>query len=69
VFVGRRAIVIFPDRDVDLGILAEDERILVLRRPTPAGMHLEALKVKSDDPRIPVTAREIDPSGMARRTA
>jgi hypothetical protein len=52
VFVGRRAIVIFPDRDVDLGILAEDERTLVLRRRTPGGDQLEALKVKADDPRL-----------------
>jgi hypothetical protein len=69
VYVGRRAIVIFPDRDVDLGILAEDERILVLRRPTPAGMHLDALKVKADDPRLPPNAREVDRSDTARRTA
>ncbi|MFL6863501.1 MAG: hypothetical protein ACJ8DZ_10905, partial [Allosphingosinicella sp.] len=69
VFVGRRAIVIFPDRDVDLGILAEDERTLVLCHRTPAGMHLEALKVKADDPRLSSTAREIDPSDVARRTA
>jgi hypothetical protein len=68
VFVGLRAIVIFPDRDVDLGILAEDERTLVLSRPTPAGIQLDALKVKADDPRLAPADGEIDRSGAERRT-
>ena len=52
VFIGRRAIVIFPDREVELGAIADDERIITFRRRGPAGDRLEAVKMKADDPRI-----------------
>ena len=51
VYIGRRAIVILPDKDVDLGIIGEDELIVVGERETPVGLQLTALKVKRDDPR------------------
>jgi hypothetical protein len=50
--IRNRAIVILPDRDVDLGVIARDERIVVLEREGPDGKMLEALKLKADDPRI-----------------
>jgi hypothetical protein len=50
VMVGRRAIMIFPDRDVDLGEVADDEVILTGEHSTPSGNRLEAYKVKRDDP-------------------
>ena len=48
--IGRRVIVVFPDREVDLGVVAEDERIAIQQE---AGTRRRrALKVKVDDPRI-----------------
>jgi hypothetical protein len=52
VTIGRRVIVILPDRDVDLGLVADDERIVVGERMTEFGPRLDALKLKADDPRI-----------------
>ena len=48
--IGKRAIVILPDREVDLGLVADDERIVVREHQGPAGAELDALKVKADDP-------------------
>jgi hypothetical protein len=52
VCIGNRAIVILPDRDVDLGPVADDERIVTVERRTPIGVTLDAMKLKHDDPRI-----------------
>jgi hypothetical protein len=49
--IGRRMFMIFPDRDVDLGIVGLDEFIVVNAVETPAGPRLEAAKVGRDDPR------------------
>lgn len=49
--VGRRTHVIFPDRDVDLGELTDDETVITGKRQTPVGIKLEAYKVRRDDPR------------------
>ena len=51
VCVGRRAFMIYPDRDVDLGICGLDEVIIVNERQTPTGVEFEPLKVSRDDPR------------------
>ena|SRR5262245_12245885 len=48
---GGRTIVILPDKDVDLGIVGEDELILTEERATPFGIKFDALKIKKDDPR------------------
>ena len=48
--IGRRIIAVFPDREVDLGVVAEDERIAI--QPEPGTGRLAAVKVKVDDPRI-----------------
>lgn len=48
--IGRRVIVVFPDREVDLGVVADDERIAIQEE---AGTRTRgAVKVKVDDPRI-----------------
>lgn len=64
VYVGLRAIVVLPDKDVDLGVVADDEQIITSERTTPFGTVLDALKLKSDDPRIqglqPGTAVRVD---------
>lgn len=55
VIVGHRAIVVFPDREVDLGTLGPDETILttVARRPGDnAVIRMSAEKRKLDDPDI-----------------
>ena len=52
VCVGNRATVILPDRDVYLGAVADDERIVTFQRNSAFGLALEALKLKADDPRL-----------------
>jgi hypothetical protein len=49
--VGRRTYVVFPDRDVDLGVVGDDELILTHERTTSLGVQLEASKIHKDDPR------------------
>lgn len=51
VAIGKRAIVILPDRDVDLGIVGDDDRILTMRDETAFGHRYDALKLHKDDPR------------------
>jgi len=55
VAVGKRAIVILPDRDVDLGLLERDERVVTVRTETPFGTRFNALKLHKDDPRAKET--------------
>jgi hypothetical protein len=50
--IKNRQIVIFPDRDVDLGPVAGDEGVVVRARTGPGGTRLEAAKVKIGDPRV-----------------
>jgi hypothetical protein len=50
--IGRRMIAVFEDREVDLGIVAEDERILIRDVAGPGTTRREAVKLKADDPRI-----------------
>ena len=51
VCIGRRAIVILPDKDVDLGIVGDDEVIVTRERNLPIGLELAPMKIKRDDPR------------------
>ena len=51
VCVRSRRIVILPDRDVDLGIVEDDEMIVVGEQKSPTGLELEPVKIKRDDPR------------------
>jgi|SRR6185437_5001951 len=48
--IGRKIIVVFPDREVDLGVVEEDERIAI--QEVPGTGRRGAIKVKLDDPRI-----------------
>ncbi|RTM05672.1 MAG: hypothetical protein EKK31_15020 [Hyphomicrobiales bacterium] len=52
VCIGKQAIVIFPDREVDLGQVADDERIMSVETRTAGGLKLDAIKLKADDPRL-----------------
>lgn len=49
--VANRRIVILPDRDVDLGVIGDDEMIVTSEQRLPTGVVLEPLKIKRDDPR------------------
>jgi hypothetical protein len=49
--VGRHMYMIFPDRDVDLGIVSDDQLIVTGERTTSHGIVLEAFKISKDDPR------------------
>lgn len=51
--IGRRAIVVLPTRDVDLGEVGPDEAILTRTTSGPAGPVVDAIKVPLDDPRVP----------------
>jgi hypothetical protein len=61
--VGRRSWVILPDRDVDLGEVADDELIVTQKSMTPLGVRLDAVKMRRDDPRAP--ARKAAPPSAA----
>lgn len=52
VSTGGRAIAILPDRDVDLGVVEPDERIVTGIVVDRGARRYEALKIKADDPRI-----------------
>jgi hypothetical protein len=52
VAIGSRAIVILPDREVDLGILGTNERVVTVRSETAFGARFEVLKLHKDDPRL-----------------
>jgi hypothetical protein len=49
--LGSRRIVILPDRDVDLGIVSDDEMIVIGEQRLPTGLVLAPMKIKRDDPR------------------
>ena len=50
--IGRRVIAVLPDREVDLGVVAEDERVLIREEAGPGAPRLNAVKLKVADPRI-----------------
>jgi hypothetical protein len=64
--IGRRVIAIFPDRDVDLGIVAEDERVAIRDVPGPGPRRRDAVKLKADESRIDglQPARHQPPPGL-----
>lgn len=51
VSVGKHTTVILPDRNVEIGIVEEDEVVLTEGTVGPKGLVLDAYKVKRDDPR------------------
>ena len=46
VVIGRRYIIILPDRDVDVGMVADDEAVMTSEKVTPQGVVVEVRKVK-----------------------
>jgi hypothetical protein len=60
--VGARQYVVFPDRDVDLGVIAEGDTIVTSQRMTPAGIQWE---VKVSRKEAPQPARNIGPATAA----
>jgi hypothetical protein len=50
--IRRRMIAVFPDREVDLGVVAEDEVIAIHEVAGPGTRRRDAVKLKTDDPRI-----------------
>lgn len=52
VCIGKRSVVILPEEDVDLGIVADDERIIMGEVMVNGRARLRAMKVHVDDPRI-----------------
>ena len=50
--IRRRMIAVFPDREVDLGVVAEDEIIAIHEVTGPGTGRRDAVKLKVDDPRI-----------------
>jgi hypothetical protein len=49
--VGQHMYMIFPNRDVDLGVIGDDELLVTGERQTPFGVRLEAYKIHKDDPK------------------
>ena len=49
ILVGQRCIVVLPDRDVDLGVVAADEKVIV-QAPGAGSPRAEAYKLHKDDP-------------------
>lgn len=52
VSVGDRSIVILPEEDVDLGVVAHDERIVIGEVVHNGRLTLRAMKIRADDPRL-----------------
>jgi hypothetical protein len=50
--IGRRMVAVLPDQEVDLGVVAEDERVLIHDEPGPGIRRRGATKLKVNDPRI-----------------
>jgi hypothetical protein len=48
--IGARCIVIQPDRDVEIGVLAADEMIQLQSKMTPTGAVIDVHKVKRSTP-------------------
>ena len=50
VSIGQRTMVIFPDRNVDMGIVESDEVVVTEGRKCPEGTAYEVFKLRRDDP-------------------
>ena len=49
---GTRAVVVLPDRDIDLGEGTDDDRVVIFRADTPHGPVYDARKLHKDDPAV-----------------
>lgn len=52
IWQGSNVIVVFADREVDMGRVREDQYILIREKRSPAGKTYEAHLVEPDDPRL-----------------
>ena len=52
VYVGKRAIAVLPDGEIDLGHCSEEDRIVTYQRVGPNGAQWHAEKLHKDDPRF-----------------
>lgn len=52
VSIGSRCIIIFPDSEVDLGQLSQDERIISYESKSAEGPRYHAFKMHKNDPRL-----------------
>jgi hypothetical protein len=48
--IGELAVVVLPDKDVELGVLGDDEVIMVEQTKGPSGNSIHVTKVKQDGP-------------------
>jgi hypothetical protein len=62
-----RAIVILPDREVDLGPVGDDEVVVTRERRTPRGLELDAIKLKRDDARAAMVIPQEKRPGIGLR--
>jgi len=60
ILVGQRCIAVLPDRDVDLGVVAADEKVIV-QASGAASPRAEAYKLHKDDPGL-VAGRPLPPT-------
>ena len=66
--IGRRIIVVFPDGEVDLGVVADDERVLIGEETGPGGRRRSAVKLKADDPKATLTDDSADAAASKEKT-
>jgi len=50
--IGKRAIVVFPDRDAEVGLVEDDECVATSEVRGADGIRLDAIVMKLDDPRL-----------------
>lgn len=55
--IGDHVFAVLPDRDIDLGLMGEDDVIVTEERRTENGMELNVLKLREDDPRAAALKR------------
>ncbi len=67
VCIGKRTFVIFPDRNVDIGVVEDDELVITRALNGARGVTLEAFKIKRDDPRAGFMMGEIAKSAHRGR--
>jgi hypothetical protein len=54
IYIGARVIVILPDKEIDLGVIADDETILMSQKVSSSGIVRDAIKIKKNDPRAKI---------------
>lgn len=52
VYQGQDAIVVLPDREVNLGLVGDDQVILTSETPGPDGVRFNVIVADADDPRV-----------------